>query len=80
MTNEEKERGKRLLQQIIEESKENRAKLDSCDKHDFSIPIKEPKQYGSYIRRYQCSKCGGTLATSEVHWYKQGLLNGNKEG
>lgn len=55
---------------IFEKIKENRAKLDSCDGHDFSIDVEAPSPT---FRKKQCSKCGGTANALDVLWYERGV-------
>jgi len=62
---------------LLEEVKANIAFLDGCDvPHDF-IPHEKYCPDGDLYRNYKCSKCGGVLATIEVHWYERGLEHAN---
>jgi hypothetical protein len=61
--------------QILEEVKENRAKLDSCDLHDFSIVN---LKHG-ILKEYQCSKCNGKVDLIAKSWYEKGLKHGRGE-
>jgi hypothetical protein len=66
---------------LLDEVKANIAFLDNCDTpHDFAPHEKyNPDDPDSQLyRNYRCSKCGGTLATMEAHWYKQGLKDAKK--
>ena len=56
---------------IMENIRENRRKLESCNLHDFSIEV--PKPYRKICPDYKCSKCGGIVEWSEKSWYEKGF-------
>lgn len=63
----------REINEIWEQVKANHARLDSCaGPHDFSI---EGRKQGQLVRDWQCSKCGGTLDSVNVQWYRKGLAD-----
>lgn len=63
-------------QAIWEEVKANHAALDACvGPHDFSI---EHERMGTLVRKYRCTKCGGTIDSIDRTWYLSGLAHGRK--
>lgn len=59
--------------QIWEEVKENHKKLDSCNKHDFSIDVTPAIKFG---KKYKCSSCGGVVDGITKLWYEKGVEHG----
>lgn len=61
------------IAQIHKDVKANMAKLDSCagPHHFVELP-------GSTFldRKYECSKCGGTVRAPDYRWYMRGLSHG----
>jgi hypothetical protein len=52
----------------------NRKKLDDCvGPHDFSKDL-TPTQ--TLLKRWECTKCGGSVDSHAKHWYDAGLLDG----
>jgi hypothetical protein len=56
---------------IIEEVRENRRRLDSCEEHEFVST--DPKTVGA---KHRCMRCGGTVDPINAHWYRRGLEHG----
>lgn len=59
---------------LIEEIKENSKRLEQCaGPHDFSVDLTPQKVLG---KRWQCTKCKGTIETLPRMWYQRGLKHG----
>jgi hypothetical protein len=63
--------------QLLREIKENIRILDSCKRHDFSIPLdrhaKQPMAEPTFGCYWRCAKCGGHVGGTERIWYNRGL-------
>jgi hypothetical protein len=59
--------------EIWNEIQENHKKIESCNKHDFSIDLNPDKKFD---KKYQCSKCGGHVDAIKKSWYEKGLKHG----
>jgi len=57
--------------------RKNHQKLDSCQRHDFSIDMNPEKPVG---KKYQCTRCGGEVDLSAKHWYEKGLAHAENNG
>lgn len=55
---------------LMQEIKENRLKLDSCSKHDFSIDVTPNR---TYSKKFRCTKCDGVVDLNEKRWYEKGI-------
>lgn len=56
---------------IFEQVKENHAKLDACDGHDF-----EPhERQGKLVRSYKCLCCNGVIDSINRQWYERGRVH-----
>lgn len=60
------------VQALVEQSRQNIAKLDACERHRFE-PI-EPVQ--PLRTRYRCHACGGEVDSHARYWYERGLVDG----
>ena len=61
------------LQKIFEDVKANHASLRDCEgPHNFSVLDTYPS---GLPRDYKCSKCGGTLRSTDALRYQEGLLH-----
>lgn len=64
---------------IIAEVKANRALLESCSGHDFSIAIdritKVPLTEVKTFCDWKCSKCGGHVDGMMKIWYNKGVAH-----
>ncbi|WP_069998576.1 hypothetical protein [Cellulosilyticum sp. I15G10I2] len=61
--------------QLRESIKQNRSRLENCSKHVF---IKN-EDIHTYIPRYTCQNCGGSVGQAEKDYYEIGLKHGSKE-
>jgi hypothetical protein len=53
---------------------ENIRKLEGCTgPHDFSVEL-EPRR--SLLKRWQCTRCGGSCDSTAKYWYERGLKDG----
>lgn len=59
----------------LDEARENRRRLDSCDGHDF-----HPITPGMYGTRYCCTHCKGTVDGLTAQWYDKGCVHGVAPG
>lgn len=57
---------------IVAKVKANRAKLDSCLRHEF-VSRDEPRTLSS---KFVCTKCGGEVDAQHARWYAIGLEHG----
>lgn len=64
-----------MSKKIWEKVKANRALLESCDYHDFSIDVTEER---TIDKTWKCSNYGGTVTSTTKHWYEQGLEHGHR--
>jgi len=66
--------------QIMADVKANHAKLESCDRHDFSQPIdrrtKEPIPERVVFCDWRCVRCGGWVDCHAKHWFDIGVRHG----
>lgn len=68
---------KETMQDIWTQVRANRKLLDECKGHDFSLPF---DKRGEMVVKWKCSKCGGTVDTSDKRWYEAGLKHGLTRG
>lgn len=63
---------------ILAEVRENHAKLDGCNLHDFQgLPERAMQcKDGLIYRDYRCARCGGKVSASEYRWYMRGIEHG----
>ena len=70
------------LKSIHEQVKANQAKLDSCTKHSFTIPVdrrtKEPIPERVFGCSWRCEHCGGNVGITEKMWYALGMLHATR--
>ena len=66
----------KVVNEIWENVKANRAMLESCSLHDFSIDLKPEQAYG---KRFRCSKCGGEVDHITKLWYEKGIEHARKK-
>jgi hypothetical protein len=59
-------------QKLLQEVRENHARLDSCPRHDFKAEGPE-NQLGV---KYLCLHCQGRIDAVSRHWYLRGLAHG----
>lgn len=55
---------------ILQEVRENLARLDACRQHTFQ-PVGDPRR--PLGMKYECSACRGTVDASAKLWYERGL-------
>lgn len=69
--------------EIMESIRANSALLESCKRHDFSIPIdrntKKPIPEKVLFCDWRCSNCGGWVDGQRKVWYNLGLKHGELE-
>lgn len=74
------------MDDILFEIKVNTAQLNHCDKpHDFSIcidrktrlPVSNPQPIQMLGCKWECSKCGGRVQSTDKGWYEKGLKDAN---
>ena len=67
---------KNAIDKIMERVVKNLDKLDACEgPHEFvSIESSETAKFS----RLKCTKCGGTIDSSNAIWYNRGLEHGKK--
>lgn len=63
---------KQVMNEIWLQVKENHRKLETCQKHDFSIDLTPERPIG---KMYQCTQCGGSVDAIEKKWYEKGLAH-----
>jgi ferredoxin-like protein FixX len=56
---------------IFENVRRNAAMLAACPGHIFTRV--EPDRVFS---KYRCTVCGGTVDTTQAHWYDRGMAHG----
>lgn len=61
------------IDEIAKDVKANMDKLESCDRHEFTIPH---RKIGELVRDWRCTKCGGHVESSYKRWYERGLKHG----
>lgn len=61
----------------MEESKQNRARLQNCPKHNFTIPLNDPR-IPTLVTKFKCEICEGIISAGEKDWYEKGLEQGRK--
>lgn len=63
--------------QIFERIKANQAKLDSCSKHSFSVPIDRrtmlPLTKPEFGCRWRCENCQGEVDGIARVWFNRGV-------
>ena len=64
------------MDRIWEKVKENRDKLKSCNRHEFSIDLDPEMILG---KKWKCKNCLGTLDTVNKSWYEKGLTHGKDD-
>jgi hypothetical protein len=57
---------------LLQEVRENHARLDSCARHEFK-PEGPENKLGV---KYQCIHCQGQTDAASRHWYERGLAHG----
>lgn len=58
------------------EVKRNSTRLNNCaGPHDFQ----PHDRYGTFVRTYRCTRCGGVVPSNAQYWYQRGLDHGRKE-
>lgn len=66
---------------IFQQVKANHAKLESCARHDFSIPVdhltKQPIPAPAVLCYWECRHCHGQVGALEKNWYERGLQQAN---
>lgn len=67
------------VKKIWEEVKANHAALNACGGHVFEPSEFYDKESRRVPRTYKCTKCGGTVDSVRVHWYKLGLEHAGKQ-
>ena len=62
------------MKKIWGDVKENHKKLNGCKRpHDFNIDLNPEKKMG---KKWECTKCGGTVDGIHKKWYEEGLCDG----
>jgi hypothetical protein len=64
------------IRAVLDDVTRNVSVLETCSKHDFSIPETPPN---SMLSRFKCSRCGGTVRGTEKRWYEFGLNHARRE-
>lgn len=59
------------IQRLVQQVKNNQAKLKHCPNHDFSTRNK-------INFRWTCSNCGGEVGLMEKAWYEKGKEHAGK--
>jgi hypothetical protein len=67
---------KEEMESIWQDVKANSKKLEECPCHDFSIDLTPDKIIG---KKYQCTKCGGTIDDYHKRWYDRGVQHGRRQ-
>jgi hypothetical protein len=59
---------------ILQEVKENIARLDSCPGPHIFVDINPPR---TLVKNYLCTKCHGTVDSHAYRWYSKGQTHGS---
>lgn len=59
---------------IMEQVRENKRILSTCNLHDFSIEVPQPHN----LPKYKCKNCGGIVDYNQKLWYEAGLNHGSR--
>lgn len=72
-------RGRIDMDAIVREVQQNRAMLEACTGHDFSIAIdrrtKQPLDKPSLLCDWKCVHCGGYVDGTKKNWYERGVAH-----
>lgn len=65
------------MDKIFLEVKANKAKLEACPRHEFSIPIdrrtKKPLSGPVMFCDWECKNCHGRVDVTAKAWYERGM-------
>ena len=65
------------LKDIWAKVQENHRILDLCvGPHEFLSITPDPKKLD---KKFQCTKCGGVITSSDLFWYNHGVGHGSKQ-
>lgn len=73
----------KTVQEIAAIVRANHAKLNSCRRHDFTIPVdrstKKPITVHEPFCYWQCQRCGGWVSGTDRKWYETGLEHAGRQ-